>query len=165
MAFQDLTWRTYEPKTSNRFIFSMGAAGPPSYLVTSAQRPQVDFGDIVINHINIQRKFKGKATWQDMEITLNDPITAEGAAQVYLWLREHHDAETGIDGYASDYKKQLRLDALGPDGEVVETWTLYGAFIGSVNFGATAFDWDSEDILKVSITLKYDWAKLERPEA
>lgn len=159
MAFQDLVWTPYEPKTGNRFIMYMEPAGIPSYIVKAATRPNVSFAPVQISHINIVRKFKGRAEWGDLTIQLYDPITADGSAQVQEWVRQHHEAQTGVDGYAFQYKKQLQFDALGPDGLVVETWILNGAFISSVDYGG--FDWDDTNPINISLTLAYDYAVLE----
>ena len=51
------------------------------------------------------------------------------------WVRQSHESITGRDGYAAFYKKDINFKMLGPVGDVVELWTLKGAFITSANFG------------------------------
>ena len=46
---------------------------------------QVQMQEIKLNHINVYRKIKGKAEWQDIEMTLFDPITPSGAQAVMDW--------------------------------------------------------------------------------
>jgi len=156
----NLLWASWEPKVANRFVMTLEGAGVPSYLVKVAARPQVSFGDVDIHYINQRRRFKGKAEWNDIELTLYDPVTSDGQQAVWNWLRVHHDAQTGVDGYAADYKKDVYIDTLAPDGYILETWTLHQAFINNVNFGATTFDWESSDPLTISVTLRYDWATM-----
>lgn len=162
MAFRDVSWKVWEPRFSKDFLFYLEPAGPPSYLVTTASRPNFQLEPVVIDHMNLKRKFAGKGDWQDIELTLNDPVSPEGTAQIYSWLREHHDAESGTNGRPSQYKRQLRLDLLTGEGEVVETWVLYGAFLNNVNWGSTQLDWSSSEPLRFTIGLTYDWAKLEQ---
>jgi hypothetical protein len=48
------------------------------------------------------------------------------------------------------------LHQLSPLGEVVEEWILKGAFIVDANFGT--YDWSSDAVQELSMTLRYDWA-------
>lgn len=160
MAFHNLRWTPFEPKMQNRFLFFLDPAGPPSYLVRTAQRPTFNMDPVLVDFINVQRKFKGKATWNNISITLYDPITPVGAQAVEAWIRNHHhNSITGKEGYAQDYKRDLRFDAVGADGEVIETWKLAGAFIANVNYGD--FDWATSDPVQITIELAYDYAVLE----
>jgi len=158
MAREDLVWRNYEPKLQNRFWFYLEPGGIPSYTCKATNKPSFNITPVVIDHVNVQRKFKGKIEWQDISLTLYDPISPVSAAAVHEWLLFHHEASTGVDGYAEDYKREIQLDALGPDGEVVETWVLYGAFIANCNFGS--LDWSSSEPLTIELTLSYDYAEL-----
>ena len=113
----------------------------------------------MLDHINVQRKIKGKSTWEDVSITLYDPIVPSGAQQVMDWIRQSHESLTGRDGYASFYKKDINFYGLGPVGDKIEQWTLKGAFIISANFGD--MDWSSNDFVSIELQLAYDYAILE----
>lgn len=160
MSMNNLSWVPFEPKMQNRFLFFLDTAGIPSYLVRTAQRPTFTMDPVVVDYVNIQRKFKGKATWQNITITLYDPITPVGAAAVHSWVQNyHHNPQTGKEGYATDYKRDLRFDSIGSDGEILEQWRLAGAWIVSVNYGD--FDWSTSEPVEISIELAYDFAILE----
>ena len=45
------------------------------------------------------------------------------------WVRLSHESVTGRDGYSDFYKKDIRFNALGPVGDIVEEWALKGAYI------------------------------------
>ena len=147
----------WEPKYTNRFI--MYIDGIPSYLIKAAARPSMTNGETVLDHINVDRKVKGKTRWQDVSITLYDPIVPSGAQAVMEWVRLHHESLTGRDGYSTQYKKDIRFNSLSPTGEIIEEWLLKGAFIADSNFGQ--MDWATEDSVQIEITLKYDYAVLE----
>ena len=147
----------WEPKYTNRFI--MYIDGIPSYLIKAAARPSMTNGEIVLDHINVDRKVKGKTRWNDVSITLYDPIVPSGAQSVIDWIRLHHESLTGRDGYSTQYKKNITFHSLSPTGEKIEEWTLKGAFILDSNFGQ--MDWGTEDAVTIEITLKYDYAVLE----
>ena len=147
---------TWEPKYQNRFILNI--AGIPAYLIKASSKPQLENGEIVLDHINVQRKVKGKSKWQNITITLYDPIVPSGAQSVMDWVRLHHESATGRDGYSDYYKKDITLQGLSPVGEVIEEWTLEGSFIQSCNWGS--YDWSAEEVSTIEMTLSYDYAFL-----
>ena len=153
----EIMYTAFEPKVANRFI--MYIEGIPSYLIKAANRPGITFGDVVLDHINVERKLKGKGRWDDVTISLYDPIVPSGAQAVMEWVRLSHESVTGRDGYSDFYKKDITFNALGPVGDKVEEWTLKGAYIAAVNNGD--FDWATEDAINIQLTLKYDYAILQ----
>ena len=106
----------------------------------------------------MKRKLKGKADWQDITAELYDPVTPSGAQAVMEWVRLSHESVTGRDGYSDFYKKDIRFNALGPVGDVVEEWICKGAYVKQANFGD--FDWSSETPANISITIRMDYAIL-----
>ena len=147
----------WEPKMANRFIMYIGDI--PSYIIKAAARPSLTNGEVVLDHINIDRKVKGKTRWNDVAITLYDPIVPSGAQAVMEWVRLHHESLTGRDGYSTQYKKDITFHSLSPTGEKIEEWTLKGAFILDTNFGQMY--WGTEESVQIEMTLKYDYAVLE----
>ena len=157
LDFNKMFYTNFEPKMKNRYILEWD--GVPSYLVKSAARPSITFETIVLDHINIKRKLQGKGDWQDITITLYDPIVPSGAQSVMEWVRLGHESITGRRGYADFYKKDITFYMLGPVGDKIEQWTIKGAFINSANFGDLSFD--SNEPATIELTLSYDYAILE----
>jgi len=151
-------YKEFEPKLQNRFIMTVD--GIESYIIKTASRPTFTSEVVELDHINVKRKIKGKSTWDDITITLYDPIVPSGAQQVMEWIRQSHESLTGRDGYSAFYKKQLTFQLLGPVGDVVEEWSLVGAFISQANFGE--LDWsNTTDPVSIELTITYDYAILE----
>ena len=157
LGFDKMFYTNFEPKLGNRFIMEIN--GIESYMIKTASRPTFTSEVVELDHINVKRKIKGKSTWDDITISLYDPIVPSGAQQVMEWIRSSHESLTGRDGYAAFYKKDITFYLLGPVGDKVEQWTLKGAFISSANFGE--LDWASNDPLSIELTLTYDYAILE----
>jgi hypothetical protein len=157
LEFDQMFYTNFEPKMKNRYIMEID--GIQSYLIKAANRPSINFETITLDHINIKRKLQGKGEWQDLEITLYDPIVPSGAQQVMEWVRLGHESITGRRGYADFYKKDIDFYMLGPVGDKIEQWKLKGAFIQAANFGDLSFD--SNDPAEISLTLAYDYAILE----
>jgi len=153
----EIFFTAFEPKQANRFILYMD--GVPSYIVKGVNAITVTQGEVPLNHINVQRKVKGKTVWGDVQMTLFDPITPSGAQSVMEWVRLHHESVTGRDGYSDFYKKDLVLDVLVPVGDVVSEWILKGAFIKDANFGD--YNWDTVDTaVNITMTVAVDYCVL-----
>jgi len=158
LEFNDMFYTNFEPKMKNRYIMEID--GIQSYLIKAANRPSITFEKVTLDHINVKRQLKGKGEWQDIEITLFDPIVPSGAQQVMEWIRTSHESLTGRDGYADFYKKDVDIYMLGPVGDKIENWKIKGAFIQSANFGS--LEWASAtDVAEITLTLSYDYAVLE----
>ena len=157
LEFNEMMFTNFEPKMKNRYIMEID--GIQSYLIKAANRPSINFEPIVLDHINIKRKLQGKGEWQDITITLYDPIVPSGAQQVMEWVRLGHESITGRRGYADFYKKDIDFYMLGPVGDKIEQWKLKGAFLTTVNFGDVAFD--SNEPATIELGIAYDYAILE----
>lgn len=154
----EMFFTEFEPKMQNRFVFRVD--GIPTFLIHSADRPQADFGNVDLHHINIRRRVKGKVDWSDVTLSLYDPISPSGSQIVMEWVRQHHESVTGRDGYADLYKKNVNYYTLDPVGAQVEQWTLHGAFVNS--YSLDGGDWSSGDSYKnIELTLGYDYAVQE----
>lgn len=153
----EIFFTAFEPKQKNRFI--MYVDGIPSYMIKSISEVSLSQGEVTLNHINVQRKVKGKSTWANVTMTLFDPITPSGAQATMEWVRLHHESVTGRDGYSDFYKKDLTVNVLGPVGDVVSEWILKGAFIVNANFGA--YGWDDENAAQeLTVEVAIDYAVL-----
>ena len=154
---QNIFFTAFEPKQANRFILYM--EGMPSYMIKGVSAVTLQQGVVTLNHMNVERKIKGKSVWQNVTMTLFDPVTPSGAQAVMEWVRLHHESVTGRDGYSDFYKKDLRINALGPVGDKVSEWILKGAFIVNSNFGE--YNWDTVDTaINLTMEVSIDYAVL-----
>jgi len=152
----DMVPENFEPKMKFRFILNI--EGIDSYLVKSAQQPQMTFEEIEIPWINATRYVAGKGKFNEMQITLHDPISPSGGQEVMEWLRLQYESVSGRSGYADYYKRDLQLKLLDPVGMVVSLWDIRGAFIKDSNFGELNFG--TSETNEISMTLRYDNAVL-----
>lgn len=154
---QELFFTTAEVKLKNRFRLIVD--GIPSFIIRVGARPKMKSNVITLPHINVDRKVKGKTTWDPISITLTDYIVPSGAQAVMEWIRLGHESVTGRDGYADFYKKDVIINTLGPVGDIVEQWLLKGAFPSDADFGD--MDWSKDEPMEITLTLNYDYAILE----
>ena len=156
LSANEIMFTAFEPKVQNRFI--MYIDGIPAYLIKSATAPGFEAGEIILDHINVYRKVKGKVRWNDMTLSLYDPVTPSGAQAVMEWARLAHESVTGRDGYSDFYKKDITLDILGPVGDIVGEWVVKGAYVKTAAFGE--YDWASEAAINLSVTIAMDYCVL-----
>lgn len=147
----------YEPKRKNRWILEID--GVPSYMMKTAKRPGWTTDEHVIDYLNFKTYFAGKQTFDDLSMTLYDPIAPSGTQALQEWMKLTYEAMTGRAGYASMYKKGLTLKMLDPMGAVVEKWRIEGAWIKQFNPGD--LDYTGADPLEIQITIRYDRAVQE----
>jgi hypothetical protein len=153
----EIMFTPFEPKVKNRFI--MYIEGIPAYLVKTAKRPSIEFEEITLDHINVKRYIKGKGAWSAIDVTLYDPVVPSAAQSVMEWVRLSHESVTGRDGYSDFYKKDVTFNMLGPVGDVVEEWTLKGAWIKSAAFGD--LDYGTSNPVEITVSMRYDYAILQ----
>lgn len=154
----EIFYTNFEPQVKNRFV--LYADGIPSFLVRKCKLPTVKSEKKVLQHINLERYYKGRTTWEDITMELYNPIVPNGAQAVMEWVRLSHESVTGRSGYSDFYKKDLTLNILGPVGDKVSEWTLKGAFITSADFGEGDYT-DSGEPLTIGLTVSIDYAILQ----
>ena len=143
----------FEPKLKNRYVMAINDI--PAYLIKTANRPAISFEEVELNHMNVKRYVKGKATWETVEFTLYDPVVPSAAQAVMEWVRLAHESVTGRDGYSDFYKKDVSFNVLGPAGDVVEEWSGKGCWITAANFGDMSFD--ASEAVEISVTMRADF--------
>ncbi len=153
----EIMFTPFEPKLKNRFILTID--GVPAYTIKASGRPQIQFEEVELKHMNVSRYVAGKATWQTLEIVLYDPIVPSASQSIMEWIRLSHESVTGRDGYADFYKKEVKINVLGPVGDKVEEWVLKGAWVMTANFGDLSFE-DSTPV-EITLTLRFDYAILQ----
>ena len=152
----EIFFTAFEPKQQNRFVLYMD--GVPSYMIRGLSAIGLTQNKITINYVNVLRNIKGKTVWDDLTMTLYDPITPSGAQAVMEWVRLGHESVTGRDGYSDFYKKDLTFNVIGPVGDVVSEWIIKGALITQANFGEYSFDQDGA--VEIQMTVQPDYCIL-----
>lgn len=154
---QEIFYTNFEPKLGNRYI--MYVEGIPAYVIRRVNRPSIETGEVMIEHINTTYKVKGKSRWGDITMTLYDPVVPSAAQAVTEWLRTSHESVTGRDGYSDFYKKDLTINVLGPVGDKIEEWSIKGAWPKSITYGD--MDWSNDQPIELTVTLAVDYCVLK----
>ena len=152
LQVQDMLPNKFEPKRKNRWIFAL--EGIDSFLIKSANRPTITLESQEISYMNSKRYVAGNGTFDDLSLTLHDPIAPSGAQQVMEWVRTHWESVSGRAGYADFYKRDAQLKLVDPVGTVIELWDIKGCFITSAGFNDLSYD--DGGMMEISLTLKFD---------
>lgn len=161
-----------EPKRKFRYLLYF--AGMPQFMAKSVTKPSFQVGSTQHSYLQHNFNFPGRVTWQDITITIVDPIQPDATASLYNILKNSgyvlpdavgEDAQLDastiskanmIDALGST----IKIDTIGPEGadQIFESWTLNNPQITSVTFDT--LDYGSDELLNITIGLKYDWASL-----
>lgn len=160
-----------EPKRKFRWLLYFN--GMPQFVAKSVTKPAFNVGESSHQFLQHQFNFPGKVTWQPITITIVDPIQPDSTQSLYNILKSSGyvlptDVNAGPEGLGTINKRdmvealggRIQIDQIGPDGadEVLESWILNNPLITSVTFDT--LDYTSDDILNITIGVKYDWATL-----
>lgn len=153
----EIFFTAFQPKQKNSYVLYVD--GIPAFMINKVEPPK--FSDAVkkVDHINSYFNIRGKRSWENVNITLYDPIVPSGAQACMDWARLGYEAVTGRAGYQDWYKKDIVLNVLGPVGDVVSEWIYKGAFIA--NMSPEGYEWSNDgDVANIQLTLAYDYAIL-----
>jgi len=147
----------FEPKRGNRWVLMI--EGVDAFICKTASRPKMKIEPIMIPFVNSKRYLAGKFEFEEMSLSLHDPIAPSGAQQVMEWIRLTFESVSGRAGYADFYKRDIQLKMLDPVGTVVELWDVKGAFITSSDFGELTYE--DEKAIEIKLNIRFDNAVLQ----
>jgi hypothetical protein len=163
------------PGVDNQVVWWAKTVDTPSYTVT----------DVTHSFFDNEYKFPGRVQWQDVAMTLVDPISPNAVYitnQIILSSGYTIKPLTGVGGNAFQPGGQaaannnnistnprsltksgsnaavgtMVIDIFSGNGVVVESWQMNNPFITSVKF--STLDYTNDDMRTIDLTWKYDWA-------
>ena len=149
----------YEPLRKNRWLLRFQAdLGIQECGGRSAKRPSIKQEAKAREFLNTETYVVGRYTWEEIQVSLRDPIGPSASQAVMEWVRLHSESASGRQGYAAGYKRDVELEMLDPTGVVVSKWILKNTMCTAANFGD--LDYSQDDLATIDITLRYDYAIL-----
>jgi hypothetical protein len=167
-------WSNYavEPKRQHRWALYVNFA--PAWIITKVKKPSWSSEHKEHPFLNHFFKFPGRIKWNEVSLSLVDPVDPDAAASVWQAIVNsgYNLPETEAMAYSAMVSKQGAVDALGvpviaqlapdpinPDNwRIVEEWALHNAFIKSVDHGELSYE--GEDLSTIDLVLEYDYARL-----
>ncbi len=173
MAFwsTDLQSGTKDPKRKYRFkvIFNgLDANGDGIiWFAKTVKKPSYNITQAEHTFLNHKFYFPGKVEWQEVNMTLVDPVSPGAVAQTNAIIRSAGykipgsaaDLETMSKGKASTAMGAVQIIQIDAEGNHIETWTLKNPSFVSVDFGELSYEDDA--LLDIQLGLRYDWAECD----
>ena len=163
-----------EPKRGFKFVLRVAGTktfGIKQFLVKKVTKPAFTVTESEHKYLNHSFYFPGKVQWNEVAFTIVDTLgMADGTvAMVELFKQMGYTLPANPDGpgpnlgtiskkSATAAMGQVEIVQLDSDGDEREVWTLNNAWFKDVKFGE--LDYDSEDMLNVEVSLRYDNASL-----
>ena len=159
-----------QPKLSFKYLASFGIGGDiiRTYTVRSFQRPSFSIATseyVWLNDVNFK---PGVLSWNPIEITLTDgeDVQENNAKNLVEALNKSGDQTDTVSQPRSTIEKgkssialggQVVLTQINSESLPVDEWILINPFLESVNFGQN--NYGAEEIITLSITIRYDYAQ------
>jgi hypothetical protein len=164
-----------DPKRQFRFYVEFQGINAPQggavlWYAKTAAKPSFQVASTEHKYLNHTFFYPGSVTWQDVTVTLVDPVEPDMAATLADILVQSGyspptDATTDSMGTISKAKAAnalgtVTITQIDSNGDSLEKWTLWNSFITDVKFG-DSLAYGTDDLTEMSVTLKYDWARIE----
>jgi hypothetical protein len=165
-----------DPKRSFRFVMTFGGSttGGTSdseihqYFVKMAKKPSFTVSNVQHQFVAHTFNFPGRLAWDPVEVTFVDPINPDASnALINVLAKSGYQLPT--DGQrpgpsfnsisrlgATQALGQPRITQIDGNGQDVDEWTLWNAWIERVDFGQ--LDYGSEEMVNVVTSIRYDYA-------
>ena len=165
-----------EPKRAYRWLAYIGGLEP--WLVKKFSKPTVTIGETEHKFLNHSFWYPGRATWESVSFTLADPVTPDASSIMFgkLMAGGYKYPDIYSDSISTISKAKMatglgevKIQQLGANAEdgiftdPVETWTFINAWVKDIKFGE--LDYDSEDMVNIDVTIRYDYAMLEAAQS
>ena len=165
-----------DPKRAYRFKISITAGAgktgfgtsQASWYASKADKPKFSVTETAHKYINHTFHYPGRVEWENVTVTLVDPVNPDAAKGVATILKESgYEIPSSTESVTTTINKKSAIKALGQvkimqlgdtTNDIVETWILQNAWIQQANF--SALDYESEDLSTIELVFRYDWAEL-----
>jgi len=163
------TEKSVEPKRKFRWLLYW--TGVPQFIVKSVKKPSFQVATTPHQFLNYEFYYPGRVTWQDITITLVDPVQPDSTKSLYKMLENsgyvipHDYSQSG----ATTISKKAMVESLGTEiklsqldadnGTPIETWRIKNPLITGVEFDT--LDYSQDELVNITITMKYDYAVIE----
>ena len=132
-------------------------ANKPSFALSTAEH----------KYLNHTFYYPGSVTWNEVSITMVDPTEPDMAGTLASIVEPAGYSPPANANDLTSISKAGSANALGTvnitqvdaEGNELETWTLWNAFITELNFGDLAYG--DDNLTELTVKLRYDWARVE----
>ncbi len=167
---QDTTLK--DPKRKFRFTVQFqgvnaAQGGALLWYAKTAAKPSFTIGSSEHKYLNHTFYYPGSVTWNTISIAMVDPVDPDMTATLsdiivqsgYSPPNDANSLGTMSKAKAAGALGRVIITQIDSDGNPLETWTLWNAFIKDVKFGDLGYGED--ELTETTVELQYDWARVE----
>jgi len=170
--WNDTSTHVPSPKRNYRWLLFLG--GIPQWICKKVTKPAMSLTEAEHTYLNHKFYYPGRVEWQTIDVTLVDPVNPDAVQTLDDILNKSGYAPPDDQNQTLTVSKGLAVGALGKvviqqlgvnptdPGSLamkpVEEWHLYNAWIKDFKYGE--LDYTSDDLTEITLTLRYDYAKL-----
>ena len=159
-----------EPKRSFRWFFSIAGEGDKleTYAIKTVKKPSFAISEIPHQYAAHTFYYPGRITWNPVEVTFVDPVIPDQSAVITnMLVKAGYNLPTNDVTALRSFSKDNFITAVGDpqitqvdaNGDAIEQWNLSNAFFTNVDYGQ--LDYSSEELVIMSITIRYDFATFQ----
>ena len=161
-----------DPKRKFRFTVEFqgvqsSQGGAILWYAKTVNKPSFQIAEAEHKYLNHTFYYPGSVTWQDISVTLVDPVDPDMTATLSDIVEASGYSPPTTANSLGTMSKAKSAGALGSviitqidaEGAPLETWTLWNAWIKEVKYGD--LEYGGDDLVEMTVTLKYDWARVE----
>jgi hypothetical protein len=158
-----------EPKRQYRWTFSLANHFQSGWMIKSVDKPVATVGAVEHKYVGHTYKYPGNVTWNDINVTLVDPVSPDSVTTLATILRQvGYNPPLNRTSKLETISKRKSTRSLGnifirqinSEGTIIEEWKLTNPIIKTADFGGN-LSYENEGLIEVKITLGYDWAQLK----
>ena len=167
---QDTTLK--DPKRKFRFTVEFqgvnaAQGGALLWYAKTAAKPSFTIASSEHKYLNHTFYYPGSVTWNTISIAMVDPVDPDMTATLsdiivqsgYSPPNDANSLGTMSKAKAAGARGRVIITQIDSDGNPLETWTLWNAFIKDVKFGDLGYGED--ELTETTVELQYDWARVE----
>jgi hypothetical protein len=174
-----LIWTQAALEPKRKFKYLLNISNPIlkdfEFLAQTCDRPGIKVGASEHKYFDKTYYHPGRVTWDPnplsvklVDIQKREPSGVDTNGQLLkAFAASGLSGLIGIDGAVTTLSKEKATNALdkvtirvlNADKAIAEEWTLMNAWLES--FKPDALDYGAEDILTVTMTIRYDWAEFK----
>jgi len=166
----ELFWSNVKSDPKRRFRFTLGIGNIPVWTVKTATKPKANVSVVEHQFINHTFKYPGRVTWDNISVTLVDPVTPD-LAKAFIEKLKGSGYEYPINGNVRGSMSKekavgslgsIRISQIDANGDPIEEWDLQAPFLTSIDFGGN-LDYTADEMNEITLEIAYDWARLVKP--
>tara|TARA_Y100000310_G_scaffold343536_1_gene451683 strand:+ start:1864 stop:2412 length:549 start_codon:yes stop_codon:yes gene_type:complete len=182
MAFWNQS--SLEPKRQHRWLLYVGgepvteggaatsSIGIPTYVVKKVTKPQFNVSETIHSFYGHKFYYPGVVEWQQTSFTLVDPVDPDVSQILYEALQSSGyqvpDSPLGVNTISKDLSVKalgeiITLRQFNAENDIVDEFALWNPWIISVEFGS--LDYESDAMVEVNVTIRYDYATFSTGDA